>query len=745
MSIYEDHPRFQQSQLYRELTGLLSLSPFDRHNSAPRKQMWASHIGQTPVIAHPTERRNQTGMEDEYGKYTFAVRMPCDAQIIRIIPRYQRTMDQDSIASPGEVLVIYENMEDSSIGCLSLPQFYSHHQHFGFRYAPTEFCKKLHKGMFVPKDTVLLDSPNMSPDGRYRYGIEANVAFMSHPATSEDGILVSRSFLPKMGIKMFETRVVEWGSKQSPLNLYGDENTFKPHPDIGDLIPDHGMVMAFRSYDEVFAPVEQSVSSVQKISHIFDKAVYAGPGGRVIDIQVMHDEESMPPATLTRMDEQVSKYNRARLHYYEQIKTEYDRLHRERGDALRCTPEFHRLIVETISVVSPNRKAEKGQPRERVSKEHRGVPLDDWRVKFVIEYDIVPTMGFKITDGQGGKGVVCAVANEEDMPIDQAGNRADIVMDPGATVSRMNLGRLYEQFLNGTSRDLTTELRTLLDVPVGQIKHNVKLQPSKIRQHPNFETAKARLLRYYEVASPTMAAWFGVGENPDSGDPSKVYTKPFEEHLTKVLEEGVMLYLPPESAIHPPTMVRILNQEFPSTYGPVRYTGYSGVPCVTENPVRIASIYMILLEKTGDDWTAVSSGKLQNFGVLSHISNQDKYSQPTRTQAIRAWGETEIRIVVAYAGPTIAAELLDRNNNIVTHNQMLESIYFADKPTNISTTVNRQSNPLGNARPLQLLKHYAFVGGWEFVYNPYDPARYSGLDGFSRSELIEPDEAPEEE
>ena len=725
MSIYQDHPRFEESQLKRELTGLLSLSPFDPHNSSSRKQMWASHIGQTLVIKGATRRRNQTGMEDEYGKYTFSVRMPCNAQIIKIIPRYQRTLDKDSIRSSPETLIIYENVEDQTIGCLSLPEYYSHHQHFGFRYRPTQALKNLREQSFIPRDTILLDSPSVDEDGSYRFGIEANVAFMSHPATSEDGILISESFLPKLGIKMIETRVMEFGSKQWPKNKFGDATNIRPFLDIGDRVPDDGIIAVFENYDEDFAPVQQSLSAVRQVDHIFDDAVYASPGGIITDIQVWHDEESVPPSTLSGMETQLSRYDRARHEFYERIKAEYDRLHRERGEALQLTPEFHYLVVQAISVVQPNsRKVERGQPRERVTKVHRTVPMDDWRVKFVIEHDVIPTTGFKLTDGQGGKGVICAVAKECDMPIDSAGNRADVVMDPGATVSRMNLGRLFEQYINGASRDLTTELRNLLDISPKQIELGVKPRPEEIKRHPNFEHAKERLLRYYEVVTPKMGYWFGRG-NPPEGN--QLITTPFEELLATTLYEGIELYIPPESPVHPPSMIEIMEKEFPSTYGPVEYVGFSGRRCKTKYPVRIASFYMILLEKISDDWTATSSGKLQNFGVLGQINNRDKYSQPTRNQAIRAWGETEIRIGQAYAGPIAAAEILDRNNSIETHNQMLTAVYSSATPTNIPLSVDRTTNPLGGARPMQLIKHYLFCGGLELLYQPFDPNASSGL------------------
>lgn len=48
-------------------------------------------------------------------------------------------------------------------------------------------------------------------------------------------------------------------------------------------------------------------------------------------------------------------------------------------------------------------------------------------ITFVIEHLIVPTIGYKETDIHGGKGVICSVREDEDMPMDADGNRADLV------------------------------------------------------------------------------------------------------------------------------------------------------------------------------------------------------------------------------------------------------------------------------------------------------------------------------
>jgi len=154
-------------------------------------------------------------------------------------------------------------------------------------------------------------------------------------------------------------------------------------------------------------------------------------------------------------------------------------------------------------------------------------------------------------------------------------------------------------------------------------------------------------------------------------------------------------------------------------YGPVSYIGTSGTRVTTKVPVRIGSMYIIMLEKTGDDWTAVSSGKLQHFGVLSQVTNNDKFSQPSRNQAIRAWGESECRILTSYCGSKIAADILDRNNNPASHLNMIESILNADKPTNIQCAVDRVKNPIGLSKPLMLVRHMTMISGYAFQYKPH--------------------------
>ncbi len=726
-SIYEGEKRYIKSEYDRRLLGVLGLSSFDQHNSASRKQMFSSHIGQCLVIKGATEKFIRTGVEDEYGKFTFKTQMPCDADIIQIIERYPRLVGADAIRHNPETLVIYEDDKTKEVGCLSVTDYFSHHQYFGFKNKQTSDFKRLRSGVSVAEGTVLADSPSVTPGGGYMYGRQCNVAFMSIPGVSEDGIVISRDVLTQFQFNTFETRTVEFGAKYFPLNTYGDQNHYKICPDIGDPVRPDGILMAFRSYDENFSTVEQSRYTTMRIDANYDKLVYAaGPGGQVItapgpdfasmgidpktvtwsgvvkDIRVMHDEESSVPTTPLHMEVQARKYDEQRRRFYADILKVYDRLKHDRGAALMISREFNRLVVDAISVVRPQRKGGKdGETNDRVQKVYKAIPLDDWRIEFVIEYTITPNIGFKLTDCHGGKGVICQILEPNQMPVDEAGNRADMIFDGGATMSRMNLGRVYEQYINSASRDLAREITRAL--------HGATT-PQAIRDHANFNVAWDRLMRYYQLTSPRTYAWFV----------SHKYTKAAETHLKYIIDhQMVHLYYPPDNEVHPTSMIRHLEAEFRPTFGPVRYIGNSGRSVMTKDPVRIGSLYIMLLEKTGDDWTALSSGKWQNFGVLAQITARDKFASPTRQQSIRAFGETEIRILASYVGPIRTAEILDRNNSIATHKQVLGAIFATDTPSNIGCAVDRNINPLGNARPLQLAKHLALCGGWRFAYKPH--------------------------
>ena len=109
------------NELHRELMSICGLNPWHQHDSSARIAMLSSHLGQMLQIHGATERTFQTGMETEYGKYTFNVSMPCDGKIVKIIERYRADLSQESIKENPETIVIYEDVDTKVLDYFSHP------------------------------------------------------------------------------------------------------------------------------------------------------------------------------------------------------------------------------------------------------------------------------------------------------------------------------------------------------------------------------------------------------------------------------------------------------------------------------------------------------------------------------------------------------------------------------------------------------------------------------------------------
>lgn len=386
----------QRNELSAKFLAACGLNPFHVNDSSSRLQMLSQHLGQMLVIKGATTRQLQTGMERQYGKYTYRIEMPCNGIVLDIVERYPATMSDESIAHNPQTIVVYEDCETKEIGIINLVDYCTNHQYFGFRYKGQKGLSQIRVGAYIPKGTVFLDSPSITDEGDYKYGIQANMAFMSHPACSEDGMAVSDKFLGRLGFQTFENRVVEWGRKRFALNLYGNDKVYKPFPDIGSVIREDGLLMALRDYEPAeLAVVEQGIYSTQKVDFTFDTTFYAnGAGGRVIDIRINHDSADHNCAE-KHMDSQPQKYDAARRRFYKRLMDIYFGLRAKRGESLQITPEFHQLIVIAQSVMTEGGK-------QRVTKLYRKAPLDTFRVEFVIQYDNVPNIGSKMTCLHGG-------------------------------------------------------------------------------------------------------------------------------------------------------------------------------------------------------------------------------------------------------------------------------------------------------------------------------------------------------
>lgn len=701
---------YEPNQLDPRLLGVQSLVPWVGVNSSSRQQMFASHIAQTLVISHPTPRRITTGMELHYGDYTFNYKMPEDGRILKITDRFP---SNQGFKHNSERLAFYINNQ-GMIGVISLPYFTSNHSYFGFRNVPTQNYGQLIPNQTIPKDTVLMDSPSKGPNGEYMYGRELNVAYITHPATADDGIVIRRGALPLLSYKTYEKRIIT-SDGLMPLNIYGDNNLYKAFPDIGELChpkgEHNGLLMALREYDQDMVVIDQSVNSLQIVDHVFDTCYYAaGPGGRVVDIQAYWNPKPRTKTSCDEMMQQVLRYANNTKRFHQEIVDFYLQMQRQYGHNVRLTDDMHRLVVESMAIVDYQGSQMRGNNHQNLT--YKKVPLGEMRMVFTVEYTRIPDIGNKLTDTVGGKSIMVLVADDEDMPVDINGKRADICSSGNATNNRMNDGRFYEHFVNGSADTVINIIRQHLNIPsyvqlsLPEAKRVVEAAPADV-----LEKSFAHLQEFYNITVPRQAnEWYAQLTPQDK-----------LEDLAHILNDGIYLQFPTDNEVELVDMVNELQEKYPPLNQPVRCRLYGPEHIITKNPVMIASNYFILLNKDSTDYSAASLSQTNHLGILTHQSSKAKHNSPTRSQSVRGAGESERRHGSAYTTPGAMDDLIERSTSIPARRHVVYNLLTADKPSNVKKLVDRNVVPRGTARPLQIFKSVAKAGGWWLSYKPFNP------------------------
>lgn len=387
-------PKNFKNELDARYLGVVSMNPFAAYTSASRLEMWCNHIGQFLVVKDCTTNRLQTGVGREYAKNLHDVRFPKNAVILKVFHKYRKKLDSKFQGENPMMYIVYEDpmSPKREIGVLEVPYHHCLHQHYGFTYVRTqEFYDFVRPNQNVPKDTVIATSPTLSPAGDHRFGLEAQVAFMSVAGVTEDGFIVSKSFCKRMTTKGYGKRMVSWGKNTMPINAFGDDENYKIFPDIGESVGPTGLLFASRQYDDMLSVAMMSRKTLRRLDY-FDKPVYA-PGAKVVDITVLKgnkDKTFLPSG----MDEQCKHYYHRTYQFHEELISFEKELRRRYGDKLHLSPEFENLLVHSYAVTQI-------AERKHIIPTYGKQPIDEWVVEITFEYDVVPTVGFKLTGMHG--------------------------------------------------------------------------------------------------------------------------------------------------------------------------------------------------------------------------------------------------------------------------------------------------------------------------------------------------------
>lgn len=649
--------------------GAMALTtPFNRFTSASRNAMLAHHLEQMVPPKHSDIPRTMTGFENQLE--AFNITMPVDGTIISVHYKFRRGLDQYAIKENPCITIIFQCQETGTYDTLDITTYHSKHKVYGVKYKISPIVRQLKPGVTIGKGTILAQSPNVKEGGIYTSGLSCNVTNLSLPGTIEDGYVVSKSFCERGSLLELPSVVGSFGKKLYPLNTYGDEYNFKAYPEIGEKIRDDGLVFAFREYNPLFDAIEMTNKSLMQIDMIHDFRIYGAAGATVYDIIVESGigESNAKRNTPPGMAIQSERYINHLREYYNEIIATYDTLHR-RDKNINVSPRLTQLITRAYAD-QPNNVKTKSSTGGKVRRLYKGIPLDEYRVEIKCARENPLGMGSKLTGLFGDKGVITAIKDDCDMPMDSDGNVADVVKFAKSAVARMNPGQFVDQYSGAAARDMSKWVRSNYDkIPLSDIWN--------------------RLLNFYEAAAPTI---FDSLSTHYLNDTDKI------NHINSIIQSGIYLYISPDSECLDDVSeyVRNIDAVIKPTYGPVTYKDSSGKFVTTKDKVFIGIQQIIILEKTDQHPMAASSGILQHHGLLAGTNKITRNGHPSKVQTVKVFSETEVRLYLATMGP-IMGKALAMANNPDAHKAVVRALIHTSTPTNMDTV---DDYTLGNSRPI---------------------------------------------
>jgi len=633
------------------LGGYMCISPFSDHNSGSRDDMFSSHLSQFQLPEHGEFPNLFTGGEIIVKDYEYnSCELTDDIEVLSIIPKYNFFLEGKSVILNNPIyIIVFKNLSNNEIDYISLETYMKFTEGYGYE---NKFLNShmLSLNSIIPKGTKLYTSKAHHGE-EYRIGVNANVAFMTLTETIEDAFVISKSLAKKLSPSGIETISIQMNMQNLPLNLYGDDIDYKIIPNIGDTIRRDGVICAFKNIDDVSVINDLKQDKLITYNKLFDTCFYGKAGAEIIDIDVYLD----PSIKLPSYFNQIKIYHDSIMTHYKNI---YD-VYKKYKDSFVISKKFNTLVTRAMSFLYLNGNSIDGirsKRKKKITLADKDKPISI-RVDITYKYKKEIVNGFKITGRDGGKGVICSIWDDKNMPTDENGFVADLVIDPASLIKRTTVGQAIEQGLNYNSMRIIKELDGILSVT----------------EQFNY------IIKYLKIVSPKF------------GDlVEKTYTQDHErkEYLDYIKENGLKIeILSAQKNINvelfeklyaeygfKKTNVSFISKQLDGTYKKI----------VVKDDICIGNKYIYVLY-IAPEISASGIGYTTQFGSPSSKSTKfGRLSYPIKQSCVK-FGEDEFRVLLSTLEPEVVIRLKTMlGTSLSGLEKLIETILKADLPSNIS-------------------------------------------------------------
>jgi DNA-directed RNA polymerase beta subunit len=463
--------------------------------SGNRSIMTTGHLKQAMTPICPEVPKVFTEYENMVGKYSTGIKKASrEWRVVDKVYKFEENNHLYTLIVKDEQTGYYDVIEKKLVENLT--------EKFGFRYN-TEDLDKIQVGDLIPKDSVLFKSTSYDEYNNYRFGVNATFCYTSDVKTTEDAILVSRTFADKFRCVEVESITVSVNDNDVLINLYGDEDNYKCFPDIGETIKDKIICATRRiNNDQIFYDFKET--NLRKINFSEDVlCTEQGSGGKIIDIKV-YSNKSLEEMEMNEYHAQVTKYYKNEVRYFKEIVESTQDVVNENKDHSR---NYNYLYKKSKDALDENVKWCEQQGKK---------PFSNMIIEFIVEREVPLKEGSKITGLFGNKGVISKILPDDEMPVLENGRVVDVQFNCLGVINRLNSFQLFEQSINFIMNRTIDRIKTL--------ETNDQRAALVFTMINNFNTRQAR----------------EMGEMY-----SKMNDEQREEFIQDIYEYGIFVHIPP--------------------------------------------------------------------------------------------------------------------------------------------------------------------------------------------------------
>lgn len=415
---YADNLEFKEQMLGKGL-----IQPFVDCNSGNRKLMFSVHAEQALPLVNAEVPFVMTGYEQQFGDRS--------SSVVRADGNYEIVAKISKFANAPQRLyyIITRDIKTNQLGVIERKEYLYTTETYGYQYDNSiidqmEVSGEISKGDIIRKSTAF-DSYN-----NYSNTVNLLSTYVATDKTMEDSIWISKSAQKKLTSIFYKKVEVNVNDNDILLNLMGDDNNYKSFPEIGERVQ-NGILCAVRRERTEDSLFTQSVNMLQR-TLMSDDIYTPGDNCEVIDIDIKCNN----PALLR------DKYtNSSALKLYE--------------DHMRFISEF----VETVNKLmrkynTKNLSYDLDKMKFRFQQELNGVQFMEKNVyngtiiTFMLKEINIPSVGDKISNRCGGKGVLAQIIPDELMPkLALTGEPLEMLFNAGTCPNRLNPGQFHEMSL----------------------------------------------------------------------------------------------------------------------------------------------------------------------------------------------------------------------------------------------------------------------------------------------------------